>query len=234
MTGVFEVNSVEETWALARQFAAELKPGDVVCLEGDLGAGKTTFTQGLAAALGVAGRVTSPTFCLVQEHRKVGKWESGKVGEGGEEVGKWKSGKVGECGEEVVKLESGKVEVCGEEVEKCESGKVEECGEEVGNWERGVDAGRGTLPPSHPPTLPPSHLPTFPPSHPPTLLVHMDLYRLRGEDDVLAIGWEDYLAEGAILVVEWPERAGSLIPPTAKHVVFTHLDGHERRRLEFA
>lgn len=147
MTGVFEVNSVEETWALARQFAAELKPGDVVCLEGDLGAGKTTFTQGLAAALGVAGRVTSPTFCLVQEHRRVEKWESGKV---------------------------------------------------------------------------------------PLLLVHMDLYRLRGEDDVLAIGWEDYLAEGAILVVEWPERAGSLIPPTAKHVVFTHLDGHERRRLEFA
>ena len=147
MTGVFEVNSVEETWALARQFAAELKRGDVVCLEGDLGAGKTTFTQGLAAALGVAGRVTSPTFCLVQEHRKVGEWESGNV---------------------------------------------------------------------------------------PLLLVHMDLYRLRGEDDVLAIGWEDYLAEGAILVVEWPERAGSLIPPTAKHVVFTHLDGHERRRLEFA
>ena len=70
MTGVFEVKSVEETWELARKFAAELKPGDVVCLEGDLGAGKTTFTQGLAAALGVPGRVTSPTFCIVQEHRR--------------------------------------------------------------------------------------------------------------------------------------------------------------------
>ena len=61
----------------------------------------------------------------------------------------------------------------------------------------------------------------------------MDLYRLRSEDDVLSIGWEDYLSEGAILVVEWPERAGSLIPLAAKHVVFTHLDGDERRRLEF-
>ena len=137
MTGVFEVNSVEETWELAKKLATELKPGDIVCLEGDLGAGKTTFTQGLAAALGVPGRVTSPTFCIVQEHRG------------------------------------------------------------------------------------------------PSLLVQMDLYRLHGEDDVIAIGWEDYLAEGAILVVEWPERAGALIPAEAKHVVFTHLEGEESRRIEF-
>ena len=137
MTGSFEVNSVEETWELARRLAAELKPGDVICLEGDLGAGKTTFTQGLAAATGVKGRVTSPTFCIVQEH----------------------------AGER--------------------------------------------------------------------FLVHMDLYRLHGEDDVIAIGWEDYLAQGAILVVEWPERAGALIPGDARHIVFTHLDGEESRRIEF-
>ena len=60
-----EVHSVEETWKLAAEFAAGLKPGDVVCLEGDLGAGKTTFTQGMAAAMHVTGRVTSPTFCIV-------------------------------------------------------------------------------------------------------------------------------------------------------------------------
>ena len=59
----------------------------------------------------------------------------------------------------------------------------------------------------------------------PSLLVHMDLYRLHGEDDVIAIGWEDYLAEGAILVVEWPERAGALVPSAARHIIFTHLDG---------
>ena len=136
MKGLFEVHSVEETWALARELSKELKPGDVLCLEGDLGAGKTTFTQGLAAAMGVAGRVTSPTFCIVQEHR--------------------------------------------------------------------ADEGDG-------------------------LLVHMDLYRLSGEDDVEAIGWEDYLARGAVIVVEWPECAGSLIPRNARHVVFRHLDGEENR-----
>lgn len=136
MTGVFEVHSVEETWAIAREFAKELTPGTIVCLEGDLGAGKTTFTQGLAAALGVPGRVTSPTFCIVQEH----------------------------AGDK-------------------------------------------------------------------TLLVHMDLYRLHGEDDVLTIGWEDYLTRGAILVVEWPERAGSLVPRTARRVSFSYLEGTESRKL---
>ena len=135
MNGSFEVASVEETWEVARRLAAELGPGDVVCLEGDLGAGKTTFVQGLAAAMGVGGRVISPTFCLVSEHR------------GGER-----------------------------------------------------------------------------------LLVHMDLYRLRGEDDVLSIGWEDYLAAGAIIAVEWPDRAGSLIPANARRVTIAVPDGSGDRR----
>ena len=139
MKGSFKVRSVEETWTLAASLAKELKRGDIVCLEGELGAGKTTFTQGLAAALGVPGRVTSPTFCIVQEHES-----------------------------------------------------------------------------------------------PDVLLVHMDLYRLSGEDDVLAIGWEDYLERGAIVVIEWPERAGSLVPAGARHIVFRHGDGGEdERAVEF-
>ena len=104
--------------------AAELKPGDVVALEGDLGAGKTTFVQGLAAALGAVRPVTSPTFCLVVEH-------------------------------------------------------------------------------------PTQRL----------LLVHLDLYRLQGPDDVLDLGWEDYLARGAVMLVEWPDRAGELIPRGAVMLV---------------
>lgn len=139
MNGSYKVSSVEETWNLARKFADELRPGDVVCLEGDLGAGKTTFTQGLASYLGAKKAVTSPTFCLVVEH--------------------------------------------------------------------------------------------------PTdkfLLVHMDLYRLHDEDDVLTIGWEDYLQRGAVLFVEWSERAGSLIPPNAWHISLTHGDNIDERTIFFS
>ncbi len=138
MKAVYNVSSVEETWAVAREFAEELRPGDIVCLEGDLGAGKTTFTQGLAAHLGAKRAVTSPTFCLVVEH--------------------------------------------------------------------------------------------------PTdrfLLVHMDLYRLHDEDDVLTIGWEDYLARGAVLFVEWPDRAGTLVPDDAIHITFTLGDDESSRTISF-
>ena len=138
MNASYDVSNVEETWAVARQFAAELKPGDIVCLEGDLGAGKTTFTQGLAAAIGAKRAVTSPTFCLVVEH--------------------------------------------------------------------------------------------------PTdrfLLVHMDLYRLHDADDVLTIGWEDYLARGAVLFVVWLDRAGDLIPANAWHLTFTLGETEESRTIAF-
>ncbi len=138
MENCYHVNSVDETWEVARQFAAELKPGDIVCLEGDLGAGKTTFTQGLAAFLGAKRAVTSPTFCLVVEH--------------------------------------------------------------------------------------------------PTdrfLLVHMDLYRLHDADDVLTIGWEDYLSRGAVLFVEWPDRAGDLIPAHAWHLTFSLGETEEKRTITF-
>ncbi|MBR0197040.1 MAG: tRNA (adenosine(37)-N6)-threonylcarbamoyltransferase complex ATPase subunit type 1 TsaE [Kiritimatiellae bacterium] len=145
MKGLFETSSVEETWRLAAKFAQELKRGDIICLEGELGAGKTTFIQGLAAALGVAGRVTSPTFCIVREHLRT-------------------------------------------------ASQTSACDDE------------------------------------PLLLVHMDLYRLGGEEDVEAIGWDEYLARGAIIAVEWPERAGSLIPQNAYHIRFAYDKEFEEKR----
>ena len=57
-----------ETEALGARLAAALSPGAVVAYRGDLGAGKTAFTRGLARGLGYAGRVTSPTFTIVNEY----------------------------------------------------------------------------------------------------------------------------------------------------------------------
>lgn len=61
-------NSAQETEALGERLAARLRPGDVIAYTGDLGAGKTAFTRGLARGLGVADRVTSPTFTIVNEY----------------------------------------------------------------------------------------------------------------------------------------------------------------------
>jgi tRNA threonylcarbamoyladenosine biosynthesis protein TsaE len=62
------VPDAEAMRALGAQLVPVLKPGDVVLLHGELGAGKTTFTQGLAAALEVRGAVTSPTFVIARVH----------------------------------------------------------------------------------------------------------------------------------------------------------------------
>lgn len=137
MKQTYTVHSVEETWRVAAEVAQSLAPGAVVALHGDLGAGKTTFVQGLAFALGVTRPVTSPTFTVSTEYRT------------------------------------------------------------------------GAF-----------------------LFVHMDLYRLFGPDDLLTIGYPEYLETGAVVAVEWPERAGDLIPADAWHVRFSLTDEPETRLIE--
>lgn len=68
MAEIRTTHSAEETAALAAAFARTLVAGDIVALEGDLGAGKTTFVQGIAAGLGVRDVVNSPTFKIASEY----------------------------------------------------------------------------------------------------------------------------------------------------------------------
>lgn len=68
---LFTTHSAEETTDLGRKIAADLKPGSIVLLRGDLGAGKTTLIKGIAEAFHAAEAeaVTSPTFTLIHEYR---------------------------------------------------------------------------------------------------------------------------------------------------------------------
>mgnify|MGYP000772954460 FL=1 len=66
---VRELRTLADTAALAAEVAPRLRPGGLLLLEGDLGAGKTTFTQALARVYGVTRAVTSPTFTLANEYR---------------------------------------------------------------------------------------------------------------------------------------------------------------------
>jgi tRNA threonylcarbamoyladenosine biosynthesis protein TsaE len=139
MKKTYVVYSLEETWRVAAEVAEQLTPGMVLALSGDLGAGKTTFMQGVAFALGVKRPITSPTFTLCQEYQT----------------------------------------------------------------------------------------PRF-------KLVHMDLYRLNGPDDLLTIGFPEHLESGAVVAVEWPERGGDLIPPDALHITLTLSDDADTRTIEVA
>jgi tRNA threonylcarbamoyladenosine biosynthesis protein TsaE len=65
---IVTTHSAAETEAIAQELGARLRPGDLVVLTGELGAGKTTFAKGIARALGVRDAVTSPSFTIVQEY----------------------------------------------------------------------------------------------------------------------------------------------------------------------
>jgi tRNA threonylcarbamoyladenosine biosynthesis protein TsaE len=107
---ILNTNSESETEALGTQLASRLKPGAVIALYGDLGAGKTAFVRGLARGLGISERITSPTYTIVNEYNNA--------------------------------------------------------------------------------------IPFF----------HFDMYRIGSEDELLGIGWYDYLARGGICAVEWSEN----------------------------
>lgn len=66
---IITIRSEEETRAFGSKLAEKAKPGMVIALIGDLGTGKTTLTKSIAAALGIQGHITSPTFNIVKEYK---------------------------------------------------------------------------------------------------------------------------------------------------------------------
>jgi len=66
----FTTTSPQQTKNLAKKIASGFHGGEILCLSGDLGAGKTTFSQGLLEALGAEGPYTSPTFSIIKNYRK--------------------------------------------------------------------------------------------------------------------------------------------------------------------
>ena len=132
------VESPEAMIALGREIGEGLEAGTVLALQGDLGAGKTHFTKGLAAGLGCSSEVTSPTFTLVHEYPG------------------------------------------------------------------------GRLP-----------------------LYHFDFYRMESEEEVLRVGWDEYLDEDGILVIEWPDKFPGLMPAAVIRFTFEHdCGGRVVRRIQ--
>ena len=63
---------------------------------------------------------------------------------------------------------------------------------------------------------------------------HVDLYRLDGPRDLQNIGWDDMVQSDALLLIEWPERAGNLLPPDHLPIQLRHVDGAANRRVLYA
>jgi tRNA threonylcarbamoyladenosine biosynthesis protein TsaE len=133
-------NSPARTQAVASAIAATLLPGDVIVLDGDLGAGKTTFVQGLARAMGVDEVVTSPTFTLMRSYPTA----------------------------------------------------------------FGVD------------------------------LLHVDVYRLESEAEIVALGLPELLDDGVVAAIEWGRRALPAIGPEHLSVELDLTDDNGARRLVLA
>lgn len=140
MEKVYKTSSASETQKLGETFAKTLQRGDFLALYGNLGAGKTTFVQGLAKGLGVANRIISPTFVIIRSYG-LGIMNSGSESK----------------------------------------------------------------------------------------FYHVDLYRLRGEEDIEATGLLEIIQEQqSILAVEWPEKLKSLLPKKRYDITFSSVKEDER------
>jgi tRNA threonylcarbamoyladenosine biosynthesis protein TsaE len=152
--------SGEETQQLGFDLAKKLSGGEVFALYGELGSGKTTFTQGLAKGLGITGRIISPTYIIMRTYHG--------------------SLPVNVSSEAPARLRS------------------------LQN-----DSSRQ------------ARIITF---------YHVDLYRVESEHDIEGLGLLELLGkEENVIVIEWPEKLGALLPKNVKKIHFTYEDDEHRK-----
>jgi len=129
----FISHNEKETLNFGKKLVKAFKGGEIIALSGDLGAGKTKLSQGIALGLGVKKKVNSPTFVIVKKY-----------------------------------------------------------------------PGRKTL-------------------------IHIDAYRLRGADDLINIGWKDFIDPDTIILIEWPERIKKILPAKTVWITIKSLGENSRK-----
>lgn len=166
MTEEMHTKSAEETQQFANNLAQKLHGGDVLLLYGNLGAGKTTFVQGLANGLGIERRIISPTFIILRTY-------------------------------EIPSLSS--------RAQPRDLSQVKEIS-------RSINRPRNDS----------LEVKNF---------YHVDLYRLQSEREIEDIGLPSFMGDKEnIVVIEWPERLGSLIPKNAWKLFFEN-EGEDKRKI---
>src|SRR3990172_11319218 len=164
--------SAEETENAGYEFAQNLKGGDIVCLTGDLGSGKTTFVKGIAKGLGIKSRIISPTFVLIRQYKIIPKLE-----ERHSEfiLRQAQNGEQSRTISESVKM-----------LNQVQHDKIKK-------------------------------------------LYHIDLYRLDKESDIKALGLEElFNYKNSVIVIEWAEKLGNLLPKKRWELKFKYLDEEQR------
>ena len=181
-----ELRGLPATQRLAESVAAVLRPGDVLGLDGDLGAGKTTFVRFLARALGVTTPVTSPTFTLANTY----------------EARPRPSPPVPVTAEVPAADDSADRRAGEEPVPESIRGRNPGPSNWSATGSSSVGSATGSLAAD-----------ARPRANPPLLIHHIDAYRLDGDADAEDLALPELLDSGGIVVVEWAERL--TLPPTA-------------------
>jgi tRNA A37 threonylcarbamoyladenosine biosynthesis protein TsaE len=226
----YTIYNVEEMENVARDILAALPRGaheaTVLTLSGDLGAGKTTFTQAFAKALGIKGRVTSPTFGIMRLYDI-----SPSFCEGEEEIC---HSQKNVCHPEQKTCHSELDSESTQTLHEDNTSKIpdhqapfsprqKKCSARVRNENRDDSETRKEKS-CHSGLDPESRECDF------TTLIHIDAYRLEGGKDMEMLDWKNMLADPTnLIVIEWPERIADILPKDTVRLSFEHVDETTRK-----